>query len=315
MTEPPMTGPDRPLAAIDCGTNSTRLLVADPGGPSLERLVRITRLGQGVDRTKILAPEAIDRTVAVLEEYRTVLDRFGVEQVRMTATSAARDASNREEFFAAAEKVVGVRPELIGGDEEGRLSFAGATSELNPASGPWLVVDIGGGSTELAVGPGPDGGPLAVRSLDVGCVRLTERFLLSDPPEPGQVDEACRFVSALLEDLTSAQPEFRGGSTLVGLAGTVAALASIEQGLTTYDRARVHHHTLTRASVDQLLATLAAESTEARKERPGMETERADVIVGGAVVLGELMTHFGFDACLTSEADILDGLVLSQRVP
>jgi exopolyphosphatase / guanosine-5'-triphosphate,3'-diphosphate pyrophosphatase len=297
------------VAAIDCGTNSTRLLVAGPGGEARARLMRITRLGRGVDLDRRLAPDAIERTVAVLREYREVMDAHGVGQVRMTATSAARDAANRREFFRAAEEAVGVRPELLDGDEEGRLSFAGATAELDPAEGPWLVADIGGGSTELAAGPGAEGPPTAVCSLDVGCVRITERFLTSDPPAPRQLAAARRFVAGLLQTVSRDQPDFARAATLVGLAGTVAALAAIDQGLPTYDRARVHHYVLTREVVEGLLSALAAESTAARQRRPGVEPDRADVIVGGTVVLAEVMSQFGFGVCLTSEADILDGLV------
>ncbi len=303
----------RAVAAVDCGTNSTRLLVGGPDGAPRARLMRITRLGQGVDRDRRLAPAAIERTVAVLREYRAVMDGHGVERVRMTATSAARDATNREGFFAAAAEVIGVRPELLSGEEEGRLSFAGATAELAPETGPWLVVDIGGGSTELIGGPSPDGGPTAVRSLDVGCVRLTERYLTSDPPTPAQVAHARRQVATLLEQAERDEPEFRTGRTLVGLAGTVAALAAVDQGLEAYDRARVHHYRLRRDSVERWLATLAGEPAAARRRRPGMEPQRADVIVGGTVVLAEIMRHFDFDTCLTSEADILDGLVASLR--
>jgi exopolyphosphatase/guanosine-5'-triphosphate,3'-diphosphate pyrophosphatase len=301
------------VAAIDCGTNSTRLLVAGSSGEPRERLMRITRLGQGVDRDRRLAPAAIERTVAVLREYRAVMDAHGVTRARMTATSAARDAANREAFFTAASEVIGVRPELLSGDEEGRLSFAGATAELAAATAPWLVADIGGGSTELIVGPGPDGGPLVVRSLDVGCVRLTERFLTSDPPTPAQVAGAGREVATWLGQAERDQPQFRQGRILVGLAGTVAALAAIDQGLEGYDRERVHHYRLGRDAVERWLAVLAGEPAAARRRRPGMEPERADVIVGGTVVLAEIMRHFDHDICLTSEADILDGLVASLR--
>jgi exopolyphosphatase / guanosine-5'-triphosphate,3'-diphosphate pyrophosphatase len=306
----------RALAAVDCGTNSTRLLVADASGRPLERLMRITRLGYGVDRTKALDPGAIDRTVAVLREYRTVMDDLGVGAVRITATSAARDATNREDFFAAATEAVGARPELLGGEAEGALSFAGATAELDPAAGPYLVVDIGGGSTELAVGPDParaPSAPIAVRSLDVGCVRLTERFLHGDPPTGDEIAAAAAHVDALLRDATDQQPALRGASRMVGLAGTVASLAALDQGLVGYDRDRLHHYALSRRSVEHLLAGLAGESVEARRRRPGMEAARADVIVGGALVLDRLLRHFSLDGCVTSEADILDGLIMSLR--
>ena len=171
------------VAAIDCGTNSTRLLVSEDGRP-LERRMRITRLGQGVDATGRLAPEAVERTLGTLRQYRQVMDQLGVERVRVTATSAARDAENRAELVDAVESVVGVHPELLSGEEEGRLSFLGATSGLDPAEGPFLVVDIGGGSTELVVGTEE---PTGVVSVDVGCVRLTEKFLHGDPPAPEEL--------------------------------------------------------------------------------------------------------------------------------
>jgi exopolyphosphatase/guanosine-5'-triphosphate,3'-diphosphate pyrophosphatase len=306
------------LAAIDCGTNSTRLLVAGPDGAPLVRLMRITRLGQGVDGSRRLAVDAITRTVAVLEEYRGVMDVHRVGRVRMTATSAARDAANRDDFFSAAEEAVGTRPELLAGAEEARLSFVGATAELDPADGPWLVADIGGGSTELAVGPAPGAGggpdrltPLAVRSLDVGCVRLTERFLAADPPGEDAIAAAMAHVEALLAEVSAAEPAFSAPAVLVGLAGTVAALASLDQRLGGYERDRFHHHVLTRSAVEGLLAELAALDLAGRRRRPGMEAERADVIVGGTVVLVALLRHFDIERCLTSEADILDGLIMT----
>jgi exopolyphosphatase/guanosine-5'-triphosphate,3'-diphosphate pyrophosphatase len=300
-----------PAAAIDCGTNSTRLLVAHPGGPAQSRLMRITRLGQGVDRTHTLAPDAVERTLVVLREYRAVMDRLGVGAVRMTATSAARDAVNRDQFFAAAETIVGVRPELLGGDEEGRLSFAGATGDLDPSSAPWLVVDIGGGSTELVVGPGRDGGPRAVQSLDIGCVRITERFFQRDPPDPEEMAAARRFVDEALHRAVDAAPALMEGATMVGLAGTVAAMAAVDQGLDDYDQDRLHHYWLSRERVGVILDALATTDSAGRAGMPGIEPERADVIVGGALILLAVMEHFETPECLTSEADILDGLVRS----
>jgi exopolyphosphatase/guanosine-5'-triphosphate,3'-diphosphate pyrophosphatase len=306
------------VAAIDCGTNSTRLLVSAPDGTTLARLMQITRLGQGVDRTHRLAPDAIARTVAVLEDYRRVMDRHGVGAVRMTATSAARDASNRDEFFAAAERAVGAAPELLDGFGEATLSFAGATAELDASDGPWLVADVGGGSTELAIGPSPDPGagrlvPIAARSLDIGCVRITERFLASDPPGPAELRAAVAHVDGLLVDLSASEPAFATTTAgrLVGLAGTVSALASLDQGLTSYDRDRVHHYVLTREAVDGLLGSLSTQTVAERLARPGMEPARADVIVGGTIVVSALLRHFGLEACLVSEADILDGLTMS----
>ena len=300
------------LAAIDCGTNSTRLLVADEQGATLDRRMRITRLGQGVDATGELATEAIERTVTVLREYRAVMDEHGVQRVRMTATSAARDAHNRDMFFDAAETVVGVRPELLGGDEEARLSFRGATAELDPADGPFLVVDIGGGSTEFAAG---DAGaePVGVVSLDIGCVRLTEKFLHHDPPTAVELSQALSVVRDYLDDVARDVPAAVEARQLIGLAGTVTTVAAIEQGLAEYDRDRLHHFTLTREAAEDVFRTLATESRADRIHNPGLEPGRADVIVAGAAILVAIMRYFERPSCLVSEADILDGLVLSLR--
>jgi exopolyphosphatase/guanosine-5'-triphosphate,3'-diphosphate pyrophosphatase len=312
-----------PVAAIDCGTNSTRLLVADAEGRPLERLMRITRLGEGVDATGRLAPRAIGRTVAVLGQYRDLMKRHGVVGARATATSAARDAANRDALFAEAEEALGVPLELLSGEDEGRLSYAGATAELDPHDGPYLVVDIGGGSTELVTAPlagfGEAGGngaglapAVAVASVDVGCVRITERFLHHDPPLPAELADAAAAVSAGLEAAAAAQPAITRAAQLVGLAGTVATLSAIDQGLVSYSRERVHHSVLARPRVEALLDALADESRDDRLRRPGMEEARADVIVGGTVVLATLMRQLAFESCLVSESDILDGLVMSQ---
>lgn len=295
------------VAAIDCGTNSTRLLVSD-GTETRAWLMRITRLGQGVDATGRLAPDAIERTVAVLREYREVMDLHGVERVRMAATSAARDAGNREDFFAAAEAAVGARPELLGGDEEGRLSFLGATRELDPSAGPFLVVDIGGGSTEIVVGTTE---PIGVRSIDVGCVRVSEKFLEHDPPRPEELANAIGVVRDHLEDLTRDIPAVLDAARFVGLAGTVTTAAAIEIGLAEYDRDRIHHFVLTRAAAEDVFRTLATEARADRRHNPGLEAARVDVIVGGALVLVAIMRHFDFDECLVSESDILDGMAAS----
>jgi len=299
------------LAGIDCGTNSTRLLVADGDGRTVERLMRITRLGQGVDATGRLADDAVARTVAVLEEYRKVLDRYGVEKVRITATSAARDAGNRDDFFAAATAAVGVTPELLGGDEEARLSFLGATADLDPDDGPFLVADIGGGSTEFAVGAG--GEPEGVLSTDMGCVRITEKFIHSDPPAPEELSQALDVVRVHLEDVARVIPSVADVRRFVGLAGTVSTMAAVELGLATYDRDSIHHFVLTRSAAEDVFRTLATENRRQRLYNPGLEEARADVIVGGAVIVVAIMRFFEIAECLVSEADILDGLVLSLR--
>lgn len=308
------------VAAIDIGTNSTRLLVADVdgrGGPlvSVERLNRITRLGQGVDRTRVLAEEAVTRTLSVLQDYRQVLDRHGVSpsRVRMTATSACRDATNGEVFFDAAEAVVGVRPELLSGDDEARLSFLGATAGLDAEQGPFLVFDLGGGSTEFVYGSGgPDGGVEGAMSLDVGCVRLSERFLEHDPPQPEELSAAISYTDTWLDDVIRAIPQASEARTVVGMAGTVSTVAAVEQGLATYDRDAIHLFTLTRGAAEDVFRTLATESRADRLHNPGLEEARADVIVGGCCVLVAVFRRFGLDEILVSESDILDGLARSQ---
>jgi exopolyphosphatase/guanosine-5'-triphosphate,3'-diphosphate pyrophosphatase len=306
-----MTASAPPAASIDCGTNSTRMLIGYPRGRLVANRNRITRLGEGVDKTRRLAPEAIERTLTTLEEYRRLLDQHGVTRVRMTATSAARDAGNKEDFFAPAEEIIGVRPELLRGNEEGTLSFVGATSDLDPASGPWLIVDIGGGSTEMVVGPAPDGGPAAVHSLDLGCVRVTERFLHSDPPPPEELAAAREFTGGLIRRARAEEPEYQRAASLVGLAGTVSCLSAVDQRIDTYDRAQLHHHLLSAGSVANLLESLSSVPAAERRRIPGVEPARADVIVGGTLILDEVMKAFGFAECLTSEADILDGLLIS----
>jgi exopolyphosphatase/guanosine-5'-triphosphate,3'-diphosphate pyrophosphatase len=310
--------PGAAVAAIDCGTNSTRLLVAGPAGETRERRMQITRLGQGVDHTRRLAPEAIERTLAVLREYRAVMDAAGVGAARMTATSAARDATNRDEFFGPAEAILGIRPELLAGDEEGRLSFAGATASLDPADGPFLVVDIGGGSTEFSVGPDAAGDrltPTGVMSVDVGCVRLTERFLHGDPPRPEELAQALSVVEDYLDDVRREIPGVAAARRLVGLAGTVSTVAAVEIGLAEYDTARIHHFVLTRDAAEDVFRTLAMEKRADRLFNPGLEAARVDVIVGGCVVLVAVLRRFGFSECLVSEQDILDGLVQTLLQP
>jgi exopolyphosphatase/guanosine-5'-triphosphate,3'-diphosphate pyrophosphatase len=297
------------VAAIDCGTNSTRLLVHDGEG-TVERLMRITRLGEKVHDNKRLLPDAIDRTVAVLREYREVMDRHGVTKVRMTATSAARDATNRDEFFDAAEAAVGVRPELLSGQEEGQLSFRGATADIDPALGPFLVVDIGGGSTEFAYGATDCE---FAESVDMGCVRFTEQYLEHDPPRPEELVAALSVAEIQIDGVLRNHPEIGEARTFVGLAGTVSTTAAVEIGLAEYDRDQIHHFVLTRAAVEDVFRTLATESRAERLHNPGLEEARADVIVGGLCVLVELMRRLGLDECLVSESDILDGLVLSLR--
>jgi exopolyphosphatase/guanosine-5'-triphosphate,3'-diphosphate pyrophosphatase len=304
-----------PVAALDCGTNSTRLLVVDADGRTLERQVAITRLGKGVDATGRLDPEAIERTAAVLRRYRKLMDERGVGSARLVATSAARDASNFEEFAAAAEAAAGVAVELLSGTEEGRLAFRGATAGLDD-SVPCLVVDIGGGSTELIAGmPGSE--PGFVASLDFGCVRLTEKFFAHDPPREVELRAAAEEVRSLVGSARSeASLGYRrdafAGHLLVGVAGTVTSLSAISLGLESYDPERVHRSQLSFEEVDRISRELAAETADQRRATKGLEPGRADVIAAGSLALRTLMEELDFQYLLVSESDILDGLVASQ---
>lgn len=304
------------VAAIDMGTNSTRLLVADvevtPGADlrevrvdTVERLMRITRLGEGVDATRRLAPAALDRVAACLRTYREVIDRSGASEVRAVATSAARDATNRDELQAAVEAALGVPVDIISGEEEAALSFLGATAGLD-APAPFLVVDIGGGSTEFVVGTDT---PAGLISIDAGCVRLTEAYLHGDPPTAAELSDAVHVVREHLTDVVREVPGVREAATLVGLAGTVAAVAAVEQGLAEYDRDRIHGFRITRAAAEDVFRTLATESVAERRHNPGLEAERAPVIVGGCIVLVSVLRVLGYDEVLVSESDILDGIV------
>jgi exopolyphosphatase/guanosine-5'-triphosphate,3'-diphosphate pyrophosphatase len=244
----------------------------------------------------------------VLRAFRTAMDERGVERLRIAATSAARDASNAEDFFGPAEAIVGTRPELLAGDEEGALAFAGATTGLDPARGPFLVIDIGGGSTECMVGTDA---VTDVRSFDIGCVRLTEKHLASDPPEPEELSNAIAEAGAWFEDLVREVPDAARANTVIGVAGTITTVAAIEIGVPAYDRSATHHFVLTRAAAEDVFRTLATEPLADRVHNPGLEEARADVIVGGLCILVAFMRTVGVDEILVSEADILDGLAAS----
>jgi exopolyphosphatase / guanosine-5'-triphosphate,3'-diphosphate pyrophosphatase len=298
-------------AAIDCGTNSTRLLITGVGGATLVREMRITRLGQGVDATGTISSEALERTFGVLGEYRAICDTHGVTRGRLAATSAARDASNGAAFLAEASAITGFTAEIISGIEEGELSFRGAMADLEPSGGDDLVLDIGGGSTELVM---VRNGELTAYSMQAGCVRITERALHGDPPTPGELDEARRVIAAQLDLLVAAMPDVAAlapNSRLVGLAGTVATLAMMDLGLVAYDHDAVHHHWLSREHVAHWAQRLAALTVAQRRELPGMVPGREDVLLGGVLVLESVLDRLGLNGCLSSESDILDGLAAS----
>jgi exopolyphosphatase/guanosine-5'-triphosphate,3'-diphosphate pyrophosphatase len=311
---------DGTVAAVDCGTNSTRLLLVGGDGALLDRRMHITRLGEGIDATRTLSTAAIRRTLDVLTDYRQRMDHFRTVRARAVTTSATRDAVNSQEFMDAATEVLGVELEVLSGQEEGRLSFAGATAHLPAAmlgEGPLVVVDIGGGSTEIAVGRYAardleEG--VQVRSLDVGCVRVTERYLHHDPPMPEELERARQAIRTLVQEAADRLPSVAANSPLIGLAGTVSTLACLDGSISHYDRDRIHHTKLSRSAVERWLGLLANEKAKVRLELPGMVEGREDVIVGGALILAVLMEVFRCDECLVSEDDILDGLAASVRI-
>ncbi len=303
---------DRRLAGIDCGTNSVRLLVADvlPGGAlrDVVREMRIVRLGQDVDRTGVLAPAALDRTGAALREYATLIRDTGAVRTRMVATSATRDAANRDAFVALVRDVLDVVPEVVSGAEEAALSYAGAVAGLPDVPEPLLLADIGGGSTELVLGSG--GQVERAHSMDVGSVRMTERHLRDDPPSAAQVAAVVADVRAAL----AGQPvPLDRASALVGVAGTVTTMAAIALGLPAYDSAAVHGSRMSAAEVARVTELLVGAPRPERAAIPVLHPGRVDVIAAGALVLRTLVEASGAQEVIASEHDILDGVVLSLR--
>ncbi|WP_320781019.1 Ppx/GppA phosphatase family protein [Streptomyces sp. CRN 30] len=308
------------VAAIDCGTNSIRLLVADADPATgelvdLDRRMTIVRLGQGVDRTGRLAPEALERTFAACREYAEAIKEHGAERVRFVATSASRDAENRDEFVRGVVDILGVEPEVITGDQEAEFSFTGATKELTGRTDlekPYLVVDIGGGSTEFVVG---DDHVRAARSVDVGCVRMTERHLVrdgvvADPPGEDAVAAVRDDIEAAL-DLAEETVPLREARTLVGLAGSVTTVSAIAQELPEYDSAAIHHSRVSYERVRGITEWLIGSTHAERAAVPSMHPGRVDVIAAGALVLLAVMERTGAREVVVSEHDILDGIAWS----
>jgi len=269
-------------AGIDCGTNSTRLIIGD-GSTTFEREMIITGMGRGLDRSGRLAEDAIERVRTALGGYRQIMDTYDLAGVRMTATSAARDAENSDEFFDVAERAIGVRPELISGYEEAELSFIGATAELDPADGPFLVFDIGGGSTEFAIGSSRMEGGI---SVDMGSVRFSDRYIESDPPRPEELLACLSVAETYIDDVVREVPMVLGARQLVGLAGTVSTAAAVEIGLAEYDRDAIHHFRLDRAAIEDVYRTLVTERRSDRRHNPGLAPGRVDTIVGGMCTSG-----------------------------
>jgi exopolyphosphatase/guanosine-5'-triphosphate,3'-diphosphate pyrophosphatase len=305
------------VAAIDCGTNTARLLVADLDAETgtavdLHRVETIVRLGQGVDQTRRLADGALARTYAALETYAGLVSAAGVVRTRCVATSAVRDASNHDDFVAGVQAIIGVRPDVITGDEEARLSYDGAIRGLPQQEGvsrraPLLVVDVGGGSTELVFG-GDDHRPPQGTSLDIGSVRLTERHLHSDPPRPAEVAAALADVSAAVD---GAGLRLEDAGAMVGVSGTVMTMAAFVLGLDRYDSSRVHHARLPAADLLDACERMLAMPVRRRRRLGFMVAGRADVIGGGALVLAEVVRRTRLDTVVASEHDILDGVAWS----
>lgn len=328
----PAGGHGTRVAAIDCGTNSLRLLVADAppdGGPLVDvcRHMKIVRLGEGVDRTGVLAPEAIERTRVVLAQYAEQIARLGAERVRMVATSASRDARNAEEFRAMVRATLGREPEVVPGEVEAALSFAGAVRGLGGRQpGPYLAVDIGGGSTEFVRG-GTAGVPAAVPtadaavSIDIGCVRMTERHLHSDPPTSAEIDAATRDITAAVDHAltavdggTTVDGRGTGGAgvaTVLGLSGSVTTVAAIALGLPAYDPDRIQGAELSIVDVSRVTSELLGMSRRRRLALPVMHPGRADIIGAGALILRIVLERCGAHTVVASEHDILDGIAYS----
>jgi exopolyphosphatase/guanosine-5'-triphosphate,3'-diphosphate pyrophosphatase len=304
------------VAAVDCGTNSIRLLVTDlnpqAGTPSeVLRRMEIVRLGQGVDATGRLAPEALVRTFAACDDYAAQIRDLGAQRIRFVATSATRDAANRDEFFDGVRARFGVEPEVITGDQEAALSFTGATQAVARAGdgypAPYLVVDIGGGSTEFVLG---EREVEAARSVDIGCVRLTERHFKQDPPTADQIAAARRDIDAAI-DLAAEFVPIHQAKTLVGVAGSVTTIAAIALGLAEYDRERVHLSRIPAETVRRVGADLLASTRERRAANPVIHPGRVDVIGAGALILTQIVDRLGLSEVVVSEHDILDGIALS----
>jgi exopolyphosphatase / guanosine-5'-triphosphate,3'-diphosphate pyrophosphatase len=300
------------VAAIDCGTNSIRLLIAEPNGlgglKDLERRLEIVRLGQGVDASGEFHPDALRRTFAAVEEYAELIKKadVAVERVHFVATSAARDVKNRGTFIAGVQERLGVLPDVISGETEARLSFLGALSRVSPEGEPVLVMDIGGGSTELITGSAR-GEIHSGISLDIGSVRVTERFLKQNPVVEDDLDRAAEYVDELL---AGCGVDFDSIGAWIGVAGTATTLAGVYLELDRYDREKVHGSRMSLRAIEKLLHQLAGMTVEEIRALPSMQPGRADVITGGALVESRIGARLNVSELIVSESDILDGIAL-----
>jgi len=298
------------VAAIDCGTNSLRLLIADIDGQNVREIhrdMRVVRLGQGVDKNKAFAPEAIERTLQATAEYAELLRAKGVERVRFCATSATRDASNRDLFMNGIEEILGILPDVIPGTEEAALSFLGATKELGQELAPFLVVDIGGGSTEFVLGSTE---VKAAHSVNIGCVRMAERHLNSQPPTNEQILGATTDIDAAILDAGS-YVDFHSAESLIAVAGTATTVAAAALGLNEYDRHAIHLSRISAAQVHEVAQMFIAMNREEIAALGYMHPGRVDVITAGSLVLSRVMTLTGATEFIASESDILDGIAWS----
>ena len=297
------------IAAIDLGSHSSRLLI-ERDGETLVRLVELTKLSEGMKESGLIQPAAFERVRVALTEYRRVMDEHGVSRARVAATSAARDATNGADFVAMVTEVTGYEPEIFSGDTEAEMTFLGATAELDPADGPFLVIDIGGRSTEFAYGHESFEAGI---SLEMGSVRLSEEYLESDPPRPEELSACVTVAGAWLEDVDRELPQAHSAKTVIGVAGTISTAVAVELGLLEYDRDQIHGFELPKEACEAVFRTLATEDRDDRAHNPGLPAGRVDTIVGGMSILVKIMRHFDLDHLVASEADILDGLARSIR--
>ena len=298
------------VAAIDCGTNSIRLLIADITNGNFKEVLRtmeIVRLGQGVDQNKAFHPDAIDRTLAAVGKFAGLIKSKGVEKVRFCATSATRDASNRELFTDGVKKILGVDVEVIPGEEEARLSFIGATKELSQNDGPFLVVDIGGGSTEFVFG---NESVDSAKSVNIGCVRMSERHLIDQPPSMAQISQAIIDIDIAIAQAAAIVP-ISEAKTLVAVAGTATTVAAAALKLEQYDRYLIHLSRISATSVHQVAGMFQSMDKDQIASLGYMHPGRVDVITSGALILSRIMAATGASEFVASESDILDGIAWS----
>ncbi len=309
----------KPVAVVDCGTNTTRLLITAGNSSEVLRIERITGLGRGLnDPQAQLQPDAIERVLTVLDEFAELIAEHGAAKIRAVATSAARDANNSEQFLTAAASRLGCEVELLSGQDEARLSFNGATTDLSLDNKPGddfktvLVVDIGGGSTEFAFGQVASSNATIVdwRSLPLGSVRFTEQYLHSDPPKPEELSTVVTVTRQYLDDIDRELPLARKANQLIGVAGTITTMAAVELGLAQYDPDAIDNFVLTRAAAEDVFRTLATEPLARRIRNPGLAAERAPMIVAGCCIAVAIMRHWEFDQCRVRHHDLLDGAAI-----